>query len=862
MPRRRGLVVSCSYPQSAYSLDAPDNDAQFYEHLLRSFGFQDLRCLTDRKLGLASSHRRNIRSMVQWLVEDASPGDSLAFVFSGHGVSCTCTNSDRRDDLDNALMCSDLEESFPSNLLFDFELQELFSTLPPGVLLTCIIDAPNGDTMVRLPWFYDAKSGAFVARPKARHSTVWVGDRHRIHASNNHSRSDFTLRGTPPFVAKAGSSRPSGSGSTCELFPGVVAFLICACRSDQVCLEAPVPGGRTFGLFTSSLSAVLQHVLLNEGDRASMSALTYLQLTKAADEELQNRLALAVKGQRGFEQHIMLGCTQDPDCCRFLDPPPQQAPLPRSLKPATAGLTPGHLATLTAGAGGSPRWPNVLVQICRVGPEALSEIAKTHGDGNAVLPSYSRHDPAADALLSCEVLGEFWLPPLAHIFPAAALPGDPPLPPSKVPQKYSPRLRPSTAPKPPRARPGSRHRRVKPLSECVGLRRQLACSVREPAHQQQCYTWGAAFKPERLLSMFGPRLQDGYQAPTSPSRLASNCMGEGPLAAAARQLRRGARGTGTMSDLEFEYFGVRELGLDLATAREVYAECLARNQNRQLGEALPAEALAEVLDTYGAPPARGQSKQDLSFLLEAHLELDWRSTVELGAGAAAGELRVCSAELRQRVQDPLAYTVNSSSFPAVPHSRPDSHGRLPNQPQPQSSILHRGEDANSALVLRFSLCASREVFPEHAEVTPSGMLVTPRAKQASDESFVVSVAPLLRIPHVVLVAPLLRSMSARTGEQFTEMPVPAGTRGEAVPVITCARLCEAQRAALTLPRTGSLTEPAKQQLPKVNHKQVPPLPLNSMHEDAQHNPRNFFLGSANRRLGRTSSDSQLPFPLE
>lgn len=837
MPRRRGLVVSCSYPQSPYALDAPENDAQFYEHLLKSFGFQELRCLTDKKLGLQSSHRGNILRMVQWLVEDASAGDSLAFVFSGHGVGCTCTNSDRRDELDHALMCSDLDESFPLNLLFDFELQELFSTLSPGVLLTCIIDAPNGDFVVRVPWFYDTKGGSFVARPKTRHSSVWVGDRHRMHASNNHNRSDFTLRGTRPFTAKAGSSRP-GSGTTWELFPGVAAFLICACRSDQVCLEAPLSGGRSFGLFTSSLSAVLQQVLLSGGGRSdrgrSVSPLTYLQLVTAADAELQQRLALVTKGQGGIEQHIILGCTQDPGCCRFLEPPPEVA-LPRSLTPATvsAGQSSGLLATLAEGSGGGSRWPHCLVQLCRLGPEALSEIAKTHRGGNTFLPSPGQQDPAADAILSCEVLGEFWLPPLAQLFPAAALPGDPLHPPAKqqVPFK-SPRQR----PKSPR-RPGSQHRRVKPFMDCQGRRRQIVCNLRAPA-RQRCYTWGAAFKRERLLSMFGWRLQGSHQDPSSPSRPASS---EGPLAPAARRLRM-AWESETMSDLEFEYFAVRKLGLDLATAREVYATCLAFNSEQRSGEAVPAEALAEVLDAYGAPPPGGQSEQDSSFLLEAHLEVDWRSTIELGAGAAAGELRICSAELWQRVQDALPYSVNSPSFPTVPYSRPDFNGGLQKQPQARGSILHRGEDASSALILRFGLCATRDVFSEHSEVTPRGMFLTPQTKQAQESCI---------MPHIVSVTPLLRSMSASTGEQFTQMPVPADTGGEAVPVITCARLCEAQRAALSLPPT----EPSKR-LPKA----VPPLPLNSMQADALHNPRNLFQGSAYRQLGRTSSDSQLPIP--
>eukprot|EP00439_Symbiodinium_sp_Y106_P048937 s1039_g6.t1 len=42
---RRGIVVS------SYALKGPQNDALFYEHLLRSFGFRDVRTLSDVHLG-------------------------------------------------------------------------------------------------------------------------------------------------------------------------------------------------------------------------------------------------------------------------------------------------------------------------------------------------------------------------------------------------------------------------------------------------------------------------------------------------------------------------------------------------------------------------------------------------------------------------------------------------------------------------------------------------------------------------------------------------------------------------------------------------------------------------------------------
>eukprot|EP00439_Symbiodinium_sp_Y106_P001334 s782_g1.t1 len=107
-----------------------------------------------------------------------------------HGLSTTSTLTDRRDELDHALLAADLEDPrlwlcgllgfrdpFPTNLLYDTELQQLFALLPAGVLLTCIIDAPSGDSVLQLPIYFDAKTGSFSKQPKTRHSSVWPGQR-------------------------------------------------------------------------------------------------------------------------------------------------------------------------------------------------------------------------------------------------------------------------------------------------------------------------------------------------------------------------------------------------------------------------------------------------------------------------------------------------------------------------------------------------------------------------------------------------------------------------------------------------------------------------------------------------------------
>lgn len=810
---RKGLVVSCSYPRSDHELEAPENDALFYERLLKNFGFS-VRRLSDLKLGLQSSHRGNILRSVEWLIQDAKRGDNLAFVFSGHGLCTTCTSSERRDELDRALLAAELEEPFPANLLFDSELQSLFGLLPAGVLVTCIIDAPCGDRVLRLPWYYDAKTRSFCGPPRARHSSLWLGDRKR-QQKDHRGRSDFTIRGAPTSLAKPSAAKPhSGPHGPCDFFPGVAAFLLCACRPDQVCLEAKLPACKqSYGLFTTSFAAALQQAVhtnvagrQGEPHELALAGLSYLQLAKLLDDELQKRMKV-IAGRAGVEQHILLGFSQDPSTSAFLQPPHEVWQVPRPLKPPGCHNIPASvLANLMAGCGGEPRWPNVLVQLCRVDRDELMAQGST--------PDNELH--LNRSLLTAEVLGEFWLPPLAHMFPQAGLPGDPPAtpkPPASRAYVRSPRSLRSP-------RPG------KPCSKIYHARKELRCRLREPAvgaHQQYC-TWGAALRCGQFQSWQLQATDDGNAFPKGcdqHTKVATGCMRLADLLAgamgsrsryadAARKLRwRG----GAMTALEFEYFAVRELGLDLATAQKAFAssvEAQAQAQAKNLVlltsplDSIDVTMLAKALEDCA------QDSADPGFVLEARLELDWQS-VGL-AGANAGELRLFAAELQPRElpKDPVLVQLNAREaelgYGTCGYSAPGGMATLNRVPPAHSSRPHTprtinlacaeetstlsGEDG-SLLFLRFGLCASRDVYPNATGVTPRGMLVTPRLN-APEASWIV--------PHIVFVSSaLVYARLPGTGAWCARMPLQEDVGGFVVPVCTCERLCHAQRAAFSLP---------------------------------------------------------------
>lgn len=839
MRRQRGLLVGCSYPQSSFALDAPGNDIAFFEHLLKQLGFREVRTLSDRKLGLESSHRNNIIRSVQWLVEGAQPGDSLFFAFSGHGLSTAGTLSDRRDDLNRALCASEFEDPFPSNLLFDTELQSIFATLPSGVLLTCVIDAPCGDTVVQVPWFYDAKTSSYGRPPKAHLSSLWAGDRHRRRPNPVLTTGPpaFTVRGAPPCAAKAASTRPF-SGSSCELFPGVVVFLLCACRPDQVCLEAPLMGGQSYGLLTCSLAAVLQQTLLDSSDRPC--GLNYLQLAQHTNNELQQRLCKV--GAQGVEQHLLLGCSQDPESFFFMESIKVTAQIPRSLVTAN-NLPPRVMANFVAAEAGEPRWPNILVQLCRLKSEAVARINACKKSGDPFSFSRKRLPGQLDVteyeLLSAEVLGEFWLPVLEQLFPGSAALGS--IPHRRAFQAKSPR---SSSP---RKNPLSSHviscSSKSSGSNCI---QEVVCKLRAPAinTEQQCYTWGASVDYQDMFPETSERLPL-LTPPASfdPASVASNLPGSIPptadLSAAAQALRKGPRGTGTMTRPEFEYFAVRYLGLDLELARQVFTQCLESNVETTV-QALDAEKLAQVLDKMV-----DEEHEENQYVLEVRMELSWRSAAGLAPNAGVGEVQILAAEINHRElsdnrllahltkhPDSAMVSQKKTTAPTLPTRHLQSTKKSTFMGQNELSLLRKGiGDLGSALFLRVGLCASRDIYPDCADLTPDGVMVTPRSHML-DASWIV--------PHIVFASPALLHGVSESGRPYVKMPSPKEFAGGTVPVCTCAKLCETQRLALALPRSFELPGPAKaaEAIPFAGQT-VPPLALGPL------------------RPARTNSDSQL-----
>jgi hypothetical protein len=97
--------------------------------------------------------QESILEHLDWLVEDARPGDLLVLVFCGLGAQIPDIDGDEKDGLDEAICPTDYEEEdtargLSNRLVTDDMFHDYFSPLPQGVNITMIMDCSHGMGML------------------------------------------------------------------------------------------------------------------------------------------------------------------------------------------------------------------------------------------------------------------------------------------------------------------------------------------------------------------------------------------------------------------------------------------------------------------------------------------------------------------------------------------------------------------------------------------------------------------------------------------------------------------------------------------------------------------------------------------
>lgn len=146
---KKALLVGINYPGTQFELRGCVNDVQLMNSLLvNNLGFDDpklIRMLTDQ-----SATTQNILDRLEWLVEDAQPGDTLFFQYSGHGSQVTCTDyssNDEPDGLDEIICPIDID--WREKIITDNDFKRIFDKVPSSVNLTVILDCCHSGTGLR-----------------------------------------------------------------------------------------------------------------------------------------------------------------------------------------------------------------------------------------------------------------------------------------------------------------------------------------------------------------------------------------------------------------------------------------------------------------------------------------------------------------------------------------------------------------------------------------------------------------------------------------------------------------------------------------------------------------------------------------
>jgi len=137
---KKALLVGINYPGTQHALRGCVNDIMLMNELLvKNLGFSDPKYV--RMLTNESATTQNILERLEWLVDNAQPGDVLYFHYSGHGCQIPVLDyntMDEPDGLDECIVPVDMD--WRTKIVKDNDFKRIFSKVPKDVNLTVTLD--------------------------------------------------------------------------------------------------------------------------------------------------------------------------------------------------------------------------------------------------------------------------------------------------------------------------------------------------------------------------------------------------------------------------------------------------------------------------------------------------------------------------------------------------------------------------------------------------------------------------------------------------------------------------------------------------------------------------------------------------
>jgi len=145
---KKALLIGCNYRGTENELIGCINDVSNIQKMLKtSYGFTNPFVMTDDTPKIPT--RENILNAFKSLLMAGQSGDTLFFLFSGHGGNTIDKNSEELDGLDEVIYPLDL------NYIVDDELKAMIQThLKKDVTLFALFDSCHSGTMMDLKYQY------------------------------------------------------------------------------------------------------------------------------------------------------------------------------------------------------------------------------------------------------------------------------------------------------------------------------------------------------------------------------------------------------------------------------------------------------------------------------------------------------------------------------------------------------------------------------------------------------------------------------------------------------------------------------------------------------------------------------------
>eukprot|EP01065_Artemidia_motanka_P021706 TRINITY_DN2595_c0_g1_i1.p1 TRINITY_DN2595_c0_g1~~TRINITY_DN2595_c0_g1_i1.p1 ORF type:complete len:443 (+),score=142.00 TRINITY_DN2595_c0_g1_i1:65-1393(+) len=104
--------------------------------------------------------KANILKVIDWLAENAEPGDTVFFHYSGHGTQVKDLDGDEEDGMDEALVPMDYQKA--GFITDDTLYEKLCKSLPAGVRVFAMMDCCHSGTILDLPYTFTADEASLA----------------------------------------------------------------------------------------------------------------------------------------------------------------------------------------------------------------------------------------------------------------------------------------------------------------------------------------------------------------------------------------------------------------------------------------------------------------------------------------------------------------------------------------------------------------------------------------------------------------------------------------------------------------------------------------------------------------------------